>query len=318
VLPRPLVPPCWAIVALLQMSSGRVFGLDENVIVRGLTAGAASIPSTPTEVSLLSYNIQTRPILDDAKEKLPKISPRLKGYDVVAIQECFQRHDLLWAGTDYPNRVYFGRPSAPWKVANSGLSVLTRLPMSAVEMIHYRHVGELQNMLASKGALMVRLHVGRAAIDFYDTHMEAGDTDAAQRARLGQAAELVAFVKSNSPPSHAVILAGDFNMGPFRAGKGWRDYRPNHYASEKDMKSRTSAFKHVREVLALRDMLDELFGPVNDDIERYLFRNGTGCHLEPLACQRDNVNFRREDGSSLSDGSPLVARFRVTTRNVLP
>jgi hypothetical protein len=102
-------------------------------------------------------------VLDDAAGKLPRISPLLNGYDVVAVQECFQRHDLLWSKAEFPNKVYFGRLAAPWKLANSGLSILTRLPMGETLMEHYRDVGELQNLVASKGVLLVRLQAGPAA-----------------------------------------------------------------------------------------------------------------------------------------------------------
>ena len=68
------------------------------------------------------------PLAGSSRGKFPKISPLLNAYDVVLIQECFVRHDLLSAQANFPNKAYFGRP-APGKGVNSGLSVLTRLPM---------------------------------------------------------------------------------------------------------------------------------------------------------------------------------------------
>ncbi len=118
-------------------------------------------------------------MLDHPEEKFPKISPLLNAYDVVLIQECFVRHDLLWAQANFPNKAYFGRP-APGKGVNSGLSVLTRLPMGEVINEHYRDAGELQDRIASKGILLVRMQVGGMPLDVYDTHMEAGNTSAAQ------------------------------------------------------------------------------------------------------------------------------------------
>lgn len=285
-------------------------------VIRGLPVPETATPAQPTEISIASYNVQARPLLDHPEEKFPQMSPLLNAYDLVLIQECFVRHDLLWAAADFPNKVYFGRP-AKGKGINSGLSVLTRLPMGETASEHYRDAGELQDRIASKGILLVRLQVGGMPLDVYDTHMEAGNSPAAQQARRKQAEQVVEFVKKNSPPEHALILMGDFNMGPLRPGKAWRDYAPNHYVSEEDLQGRTSAFEIMRKGLALQDAADVLHEKKaqkdsDDGIERLLYRDGTQVHVEPLSCAFDNERFRRPDGSRLSDGSPLVARIRLS------
>ena len=113
--------------------------------------------------------------------------------------------------------------------------------------------------------------------------MEAGESPAAQIARQGQAKQVIEFVSQHSPSDHAVILMGDFNMGPFRPGKSWQSYRPNHYASEEDMKSRTAAFETMKNGLLLRDAADELHRKTDDGIERLLFRSGSRCQIVVLA-----------------------------------
>lgn len=281
-------------------------------IVRERAIDPAIKPGSPVELLIASYNVQARPLLDDAKEKFQLISPLLSKYDLVLIQECFTNHNVLWSKADFPNKVYFGRLASKGKVANSGLSILTRLPLGDLETEHFRDAGEFQNRLASKGILLARLQASGIPLDVYDTHMEAGASPAAQRARLGQADQVIKFVSKHSPPDHAVILMGDFNMGPRRPGKRWKDYRPNHYSSEEDTKARTAAFEKMRVGLQLRDAADDCYGPVDDGIERLLYREGTRCKIEPLECEFDTRRFRRPDGSQLSDGSPLVARLRIT------
>jgi len=288
-------------------------GGDE--VVRGLpdaTAATAPSPTSAFEFTSIIYNVQSRPWLDDAREKLPKISPLLNGYDIVGIEECFQRHPLLWGEADYPNKAYFGRLSYPWKLANSGLSVLTRLPMGAVEMEHYRKQGEFQNRIASKGIMLTRLNAGGYPLDFYLTHMEAGDRGEAQMARMDQALQVVDFVKRHSPETHAVLLAGDFNMMPLRPAKTPKEYSPAHFTDEADLKGRTAAFQAMYEGLNLRDASDELYGPVRDDIERFLFRAPTGAKMEAVSLTQDHEHFKRADGSPLSDGSPYIVRFRLS------
>jgi endonuclease/exonuclease/phosphatase family metal-dependent hydrolase len=284
-----------------------------NVVVRGLPMGETSAPSAPFEFRVFMYNVQARPYFDDVKEKLPKISPLLNGFDIVGIEECFKEHELLWAGANYPNKVHFGSLVRPWKITNSGLATLTRLPMGEVLFDHYPHnLGELQNRVASKGIMLARLDAGGYPLDFYLTHMEAGGLPEAQVSRMAQAKQVVEFVTRNSPPEHAVLLCGDFNMMPLRKEKSPKEYSPGHFDSEADLHGRTAAFMVMYEGLGLRDASDELFGPTKDDIERYLFRAPKGVTMTALSLEADSTTFRREDGSSLSDGSPFIARFRLS------
>jgi endonuclease/exonuclease/phosphatase family metal-dependent hydrolase len=289
-------------------------GMRENVVVRGLPAEKAPAAAKPAEFTIASYNVQARPGLDRPEEKLPLISPLLNRFDVVLIQECFTRHDLLWAGNDFPNRAYFGRLAGEDRLVGSGLSIMNRLPMGEVEMVHFRDVGEFQNRLASKGVLMARLIVAGVSVDVYTTHMEAGASKEAHTAQMGQARQMIEIINRHSPPEHAVILMGDFNIGPRREGKPWRADSPGHYFSEEDMLARTAAFEVMRSGLSLRDAADEIHGPKDEGIERLLFREGTRCRIEPLSCEVDAKNFRRADGNRLSDGSPLVVRLRVTPK----
>lgn len=286
--------------------------MSRDLVTRGLPAEETTVASGPIELTIASYNVQCRPFLDKPLEKLPQIAPKLNAFDVVLLQELFVRPDLVWAGAKHPNKAYFGRFVSPSKVAGSGLAILSRLPMGEVVSEHFRDVGELQNQLASKGLLLARLRVGGAWLDVYDTHMEAGDTRPAQVARRGQAKQVVEFVGKHSPADHAVILMGDFNMGPLRAGLPWREY--SHFSNEADMASRTAAFATMVEGLKLRDAWDEVHGPKDTGIERLLFRSGTACALEPLACDFDGKGFRRADGTSLSDGSPLIVTMKVTPK----
>jgi endonuclease/exonuclease/phosphatase family metal-dependent hydrolase len=306
---------CAAAAAPAEPSKGPAKGTFKDrgdEIVRGLPIEQAPAGGGPAEFVVASYNVQCRPFLDDAAEKLPKISPLLSPFDLVLIQECFVRHDLLWGQADFPNKVYFGRRGKPARVTSSGLSVLTKLPMGEVVGEHYRDVGELQNQLASKGILLVRLQIAGVAVDVYDTHMEAGSAAKSNAVQKGQARQVVEFITRHSPADHAVLLMGDFNMGPARPEKTWEQISPRHYYSPEDMKGRTEAFEIMRKGLKLRDAADEVYGPKDDGIDRLMFRTGTRCQIQPLSCAFAGSRFRRADGSPLSDGAPLIARIRLT------
>jgi len=302
------------LVAVLSLAGITYAKFQSNEIIIGLATPLAPSSESGVDFSILTYNLQSRPFLDDAGEKLPKISPLLNGYDIIAVQECFQKHELLWAQADFPNKAYFGDLSAYWKLANSGLSMMSRLPVADVQMHHYAHVGEFQNYVASKGIMLLSLNVNGLTLDVYNTHMEAGDTEAAHKARRGQEQEVIEFVSTHSPPEHSVILCGDFNMGPHRAGKAFKEYAPNHYSDEHDMEERTATFEQMREGLNLLDVHDVLLGRIDDGIERFLYREGTRHKLTPLYIFQNDNDFNRADGTPLSDGVPRIATFHIESR----
>lgn len=297
--------------ALVAIAGLILFRWGHDDIVLGLPHTDGDTARVTTAFSIITYNVQCRPWLDDAREKLPKIAPLLRDYDIVALQECFQQHHLLWAGTPHPNKVRFGRLAHPFKLADSGLALLSRLPVGAVATEHFSRQGELQNRVASKGIALMRVHTGGWTIDVYNTHMEAGGRPEAQPARMAQALQVVDFVTRHSPPAHAVILCGDFNMMPLRPEKRPEEYSPGHFDSVDDLRGRTAAFQAMFEGLGLRDASDELFGPTRDDIERFLFRAPEGARMTAITLDQDTTRFRREDGSHLSDGSPYIARFEI-------
>lgn len=296
-------------IAVCGLAGLLVFRRGVDIVVRE-NAGCPTEPTTQTTFRIVSFNVQARPFLDDAAEKLPQIAERLVGYDIVAIQECFQRPELLFGNRTFPGRIHFGRLESPWRVTGSGLGILSKFLVDDVAMEHFRDVGELQNQLASKGMVMARMYIGNHAVDVYNTHMEAGSKPSAQVARRGQAAQLVEFVRTHSPAANAVIVTGDFNMSPLREGMTGKDYRSGHFDSEEDFWARTSAYQIMADGLGFRDAHDELFGPTGNDIERFLFRDGARCHLRPLYCYRA-PGFERADGTALSDGAPLVVQFRL-------
>jgi hypothetical protein len=139
--------------------------------------------------------------------------------------------------------------------------------------------------------------------------MQAGSSPGAQGARIRQMQELVEFVNQHSPPSHQVILSGDFNMGPRRVGKDWSDYKPNHYSSQNDMLQRTAVFDEFTKELNLTDVSDQLLGPHLDHIERVLSRSGTLGRLTPHQWQDLSAEFVDAQGLPLSDGMPLAVGF---------
>lgn len=270
--------------------------------------------ATPPAFSLITYNIQSRPLLDAdrARRNLPIIGEKLNEFDIAGVQECFSLADLLFDAADHESRYYFDKPGHWWSLANSGLASLSRFRLLAVKTHHYTNKAETADQVASKGILLTRYDIGGQIVDVYNTHMQAGHSDAAQQARQRQADELARFVEHNSPLCHAVILHGDFNMSPARPGKPWQQYQPQHYASDADMTARTAVFTALMQRLHLHDVSDELFGPIHDHIDRVLHRDSDTVALVPLSWENRGNSFLDAEGKPLSDSSPIVVRFGWT------
>lgn len=267
-----------------------------------LAAQPSSPEGGPIEFSVCTYNIQARPVLDDARHKFKYISPLMNQFDIVGFQECFKEHRLLWSQAAHPVKVYHATLKTPFRVVNSGLSSIARFPLRDVKAINFDAVGEFQNVLASKGVLMIALDIAGMPLDFYNTHMEAGGSPEALVARHGQAAELIAFVKANSPPEHSVIFVGDFNMRlRERPGRTMNDY-------------------DLEEAKILQRIIDEcaflsasaiINGEIGSEIDHIFFRPGRGHRLTALSWQKDAPQFYDPEKRPLSDHDPVFSRFRL-------
>jgi endonuclease/exonuclease/phosphatase family metal-dependent hydrolase len=280
----------------------------ERIAPAALVAEVGSV-----EFTVATYNVQGRPVLDGTRRKFPLISPLLNRFDLVGLQECFQHHELLWEQATHATKLHHGRLKAPWKPVGSGLSTLARFPMLDMRAEFFHSTAELQNRLASKGMLLVRLDVGGRVLDLYNAHLDAGSSPEAQHSRRAQAAQLASFVRAHSPPQHSVIVVGDFNMSPSRPGKPWTGFDPLRYHSAADALARTRTFDGMLRDLGFRDAADELHGPRLDDVDRVLYRAGTGQTLEPLEWSRVAGRFVDDGGNSLSDHLPIAVRMRLAT-----
>jgi endonuclease/exonuclease/phosphatase family metal-dependent hydrolase len=264
------------------------------------------------EFTVMTYNVQGRPVLDDTESKFRVISPLLNRSDIVGVQECFQDHGLLWEQATHRTKFHHGTLKTPFRIVGSGLSTMARFPLLDLRTEFFASASELQNRLASKGMLLTRFDVRGVILDVYNAHLDAGSSLAAQQSRDRQGRQLVDFVRRHSPPEHAVIFLGDFNMSPSRKRRQWSDYEPLRYVSKRDMQARTSVFDRLVRDLAMKDASDEIHGPTLDDVDRVLFRSGVGQSLEPLSCERATRKFVDPHGRPLSDHVPVVARMRLT------
>jgi endonuclease/exonuclease/phosphatase family metal-dependent hydrolase len=293
------------VVVILLVSMAGLFARLGGIEVAVNEAAYVRPPAGPVEFTACTYNVQGRPWFDDTKHKFTSISPLLNRFDIVGVQECFKDHARLWAQADHPVKIYHSQLKHVRKIVGSGLGILGRYPLVSTEAINFDALGEFQNWPASKGVLMARFDMGGMMLDVYTTHIEAGKSPEALQAKVGQGEEMVAMVRKHSPPEHSVIFMGDFNMRPSRG--------PEDKEKNKD-NPRVYVFDNFRDALGLRDAADEINGPVGEEIDRILFRAGTGHTMTALSWQHDDPAFYDAAKVPLSDHEPVFVKFRIAPK----
>lgn len=143
---------------------------------------------------------------------------------------------------------------------------------------------------ARKGWLRVRVRTPSGAlVDVYNTHVEAGPSEASVATRRSQLDELAGAIERLSADA-AVIAGGDFNVSFIRPG-------------DRDM---MAAF---RERLGLADSGAGPELPFWRERDFILYRDGGGARLE-VESAGEATEFVSH-GRALSDHPALLARFRV-------
>lgn len=292
-----LVVLCGIGLGLYFRMGGIEVVVDESKLLRP--------PAGPVEFTACTYNVQGRPWFDNTEHKFTGISPLLNQFDIVGLEECFKDHLRIWAQADLPVKIYHSQLRNPAKIVGSGLSILGRFPLTGVEAINYDDPGDFQNWPASKGVLMARFDVAGMPLDVYITHIAAGKEPGTARAKPRQCEQMVEMVRKFSPPEHSVIFMGDFNMRPSRGAEDKERNKDN---------PKVYPFDTFRDALEFRDASDEINGPVGEEIDRILFRAGTGHTMTPLSWQHDTPAFYDAEQVPLSDHEPVFVKFRLAPK----
>jgi endonuclease/exonuclease/phosphatase family metal-dependent hydrolase len=300
-------------------------------ICMAITACATHETRTPERisgseeiVSILSYNVHGIAALiakDDPRDRTPSIGWLSRPYDIILYQEDFEYHSELAEQLDHhaefkgngaavgdARRVIAKIISWPFTLLipnfsppyGSGVSTFVSdvLDVSASNADHYRHChgwfGANGDCWAAKGYLRVSIETASGArIDVYNTHLEAGPTDASTEVRGKQLQSLAKAIKKISE-NRAVIVAGDFNLGYIRPG---------------DRK----VFNQFRKELGLSDSGAGPETPFWKERDYVLYRSGSDTQLE-VEEAGEALEFTSA-GRALSDHPALFVRFEVLRRS---
>jgi endonuclease/exonuclease/phosphatase family metal-dependent hydrolase len=136
--------------------------------------------------------------------------------DIIAFQEVWS--DAIWRHLvkhlDYPFFAY--RPNRGWVRGHlgNGLLVLSRFPLARERVRRFSALTRTQEILASKGAMLVDLVTPQGPVTLINTHLGSGFTARMAKRRVMQLQELFEWT-ADIPRENPVILAGDLNLNPY-------------------------------------------------------------------------------------------------------
>ena len=242
--------------------------------------------------------------------RLPRIGELTNRYDVALLQEDFAHHAQLLQGATHP--VVERGNSTRFRLrrllsflcgdCGSGLTILERYAPQHVVDVHREAFERCSGWVlywtgsdcfATKGILSTRLRLPNGAeVDFYNVHMDAGNTRGDQRARRHQLARLQTRIAERTS-SQAVVVGGDFNL---------RSDEP------RDVEL-LSAF---REALGLDEAGIDIASGSDDwkrQVDYIFYHSGDGAALQLVSSGVASEFIY--GGQSLSDHPAIFARFRV-------
>lgn len=271
--------------------------------------------------NVLAYNVAGLPAVlssSDPTQNTAYISCLIRGYDIVHVQEDFNYHATLYDSCD--NHLYRS-PTSGGVPFGSGLNQLSNFPYSDFERITWTNrVGP--DALTPKGFTMARTWIAPGvAVDFYNLHAQAGQTDPFSTASWDEAAlaasrsdinQLMAYINANSQ-GNAVVIFGDTNTRYTRAGQNMQDFLAAGFRDVWIDLVRDGVAP-VNGTLPLTDCASGYVSSQCEIVDKVLYRNNAFVTLTPTAYVIDNALFTNPiTGLPLSDHKPLEVKWQINT-----
>jgi endonuclease/exonuclease/phosphatase family metal-dependent hydrolase len=163
-------------------------------------------------ISVLTYNIWGLTIGGKAPWRFEEIGRRLERYEIVTIQEAWDKKtEALVSAAGFPHVARGKKPNS--MVGGAGLITLSRHPVLESEFLEYRACAGM-DCFADKGALRTRVVFPDGyALDVYNTHLNAWmkvGVDFGAKAREKEIVELAGWIRERSAGVPYLVM-GDFN-----------------------------------------------------------------------------------------------------------
>ncbi len=289
--------------------------------VQKYLVSTSPVGQTSGNFRMLSYNVAGLPAIlssSDPTQNTAYISCLIRAYDVVQVQEDFNYHATLYDSCD--NHLYRSATSGGVPFG-SGLNQLSNFPYSDFDRVTWTNrVGP--DALTPKGFTMARTWIAPGvAVDFYNLHAQAGQTDPFSTASWDEAAlaasrsditQLLNYINENSA-GNAVVIFGDTNTRYTRAGQNMHDFLAAGFRDVWIDLVRDGV-PPVNGTLPLTDCASGYVSSQCEIVDKVLYRNNAFVALSPTAYVLDDALFTNPaTGLPLSDHKPLEVRWNITT-----
>lgn len=202
-------------------SFDRISGAAKVVLVLlcfypSLRSAAQGSQEAPDSLDVLSWNIYMRPsgiFWNGQMKRAEHIGMLLKesDHDVLLFQEAFGRKSrkVLRKALDgsFPYEVL---PAGNGRMLNSGLWVLSRIPIHAVQVISFRNCMGI-DCTAAKGAVLVEVEQPWGNTQVLNTHLQSSSGRRQQTVRQVQYVQLLDLLEAHAKPGVPQVVAGDLN-----------------------------------------------------------------------------------------------------------
>ena len=262
----------------------------------------------------LTYNAAGLPpeiTKNDTYGRLEQISPMLNPYDIVGLQEVFNKQGVnsVSKAVQHKHRFSFDEVRKD-RVVSSGLLAFSKFKIAFTYKEHFKrcegYLEAASDCLASKGLHMIRLVLANGAeVDVYNSHFEAGYGKNDHDIREEQAFAVRDAMLKHSK-DRAIIFLGDTNLH-------------NHDKRESGIVKawmEAVGLKDSREV-AKNPKAPHMREPSLTEIDKILYRNGKQVTLTPKSWEvptgfrtKDEPGkFYGKDKKELSDHDPIAVTF---------
>lgn len=159
------------------------------------------------EITIASFNIQKFPWKTKSLAPLRKL---FEHYDIILFQECFD--ELNESVCDlFPSHHVARGKLVGMKLLNSGLTILSKLPIEQVDFYPFANSNMLtSDYLCEKGVLLCKIKWKNKLVTIYNTHLQSAHTCPYDPVALEQFAELLEIVKNSGSINY--VIGGDFNI----------------------------------------------------------------------------------------------------------
>lgn len=278
-----------------------------------LSAMDAATPGV--SLRLITYNVAGLP--EGISQSMPQrnsalISPLLNGYDLALLQEDFSYHAQIVGASMHP---YVSPIDTSGNSLGDGLSFLASFAYSDFRRDAWTDCNGVldsgSDCLTPKGFAFARFQVGKASVDVYDMHTDAGSAAGDQAARAKNLRQLAAAIGARSA-GRAVIVAGDINGRYSREGDTVPELVDTASLTDVWVVLHNQGQRPLPGVPVMCSPTDP-----NDSacerIDKVLYRSGGGVTLRPREYKVEGAKFVDENGAQLSDHRPVSVVFDVST-----